>query len=353
MKITKKSTSRLNTTDFSNLRFGTVFSDHMLVCNYKNGKWGEAEILPYGPIAMAPGSQVLHYAQSVFEGMKAFKNDKDEILLFRKEENFKRLNKSAVRLSIPILDEEIFMNGLDELLSLDSDWCKADKGYSLYVRPFIFASGECVKASSSEEFTFIIITSPTTTYYPGEVNVVVETHFTRAPRGGVGYAKAAGNYAASFYPTKQANAKGFTQLIWTDAKEHKYIEECGTMNIWFRIGNTLITPALSDSILGGITRDSVITLAKDSGIEVEERRILISEIVEAYKNGSLKEAFGTGTAVTVNPIHSITFEEEKMILISQEDSFALKLKQQLQAIQKGSAVDTYAWTSKVLNMVNN
>ena len=353
MKITTKSISRLNKTDFSNLRFGTVFSDHMLVCNYKNGKWGEAEILPYGPIAITPGSQVLHYAQSVFEGMKAFKNDKDEVLLFRKEENFKRLNKSAKRLSIPILDEEIFMSGLDQLLYLDSDWCKNEEGYSLYVRPFIFASGECVKASSSEEFTFIIITSPTTTYYAGEVNVLVETHFTRAPRGGVGYAKAAGNYAASFYPTRKANAKGFTQLIWTDAKEHKYIEECGTMNIWFRIKDTLITPALSDSILGGITRDSIITLAKDSGIEVEERRILISEIVEAYENGSLKEAFGSGTAVTVNPINSISFAGKKMIITSKEDSFSLKLKQQLQAIQKGNVSDPYGWTSKVLNMVSN
>ena len=353
MNIKRKNTSRLNTVDFSKLRFGTVFSDHMLVCNYKDGKWGEPQILPYGPIAMSPGAQVLHYAQSVFEGMKAFKNHKDEILLFRKEENFKRLNKSAERLSIPIIDEKIFMNGLNELLLLDSDWCKAGKGYSLYVRPFVFASGECIKASSSEEFTFMIITSPTATYYPGEVNVVVETHFTRAPKGGVGYAKAAGNYAASFYPTKQANSKGFTQLIWTDAKEHKYIEECGTMNIWFRIGDTLITPVLSDSILGGITRDSVITLAKDSGIKVEEKRIHLTEIVEAYKNGSLKEAFGTGTAVTINPINSITFEKEKMIFTSQGDSFALKLKQKLQDIQKGVVVDTYSWTSKVFSMANN
>jgi len=347
MKVTKTSISKLNTTDFLNLPFGTVFSDHMLVCNYKDGKWNEAEILPYGPILMPPGSQVLHYGQSVFEGMKAFKNNSNEILLFRKDENFKRLNQSAERLSIPAIEEDVFMNGLDELLKIDNEWCKSDEGYSLYIRPFIFASGECVKASASEEYTFIIITSPTTKYYAGEMNVVVEEHYTRAPQGGVGYAKAAGNYAASFYPTKQANAKCFQQLIWTDAKEHKYIEESGTMNIWFRIGDVLITPALSDSILGGITRDSIVTLAKDNGIKVEQRRILITEVIEAFNNEMLKEAFGTGTAVAVNPINTITFRDERMVIEQQTDSFALKLKQQLQGIQKGNIVDTYDWTSKL------
>jgi len=347
MKITKTTHSKIDSIDFNNLPFGTVFSDHMLICNYIDGKWGESEISPYGPIPVSPGMQVLHYGQAIFEGMKAFKNEDDKVLLFRKEENFKRFNKSSVRLSIPEIPEDIFMNGLDKLISLDSDWCKNKEGYSLYIRPFVFASGECIKASSSEQFTFIIITSPTTTYYAGEVNVVIEEEYTRAPQGGVGFAKAAGNYAASFYPTKQANAKGFTQLIWTDAKEHKYIEESGTMNIWFRIGEKLITPSLSDSILGGITRDSIITLAESSGIVVEQRRILITEIVEAYNKGTLKEAFGTGTAVTVNPIKSITFREDKMELRTQEDSFALKLKTELQGIQKGSIVDIRNWTSKV------
>ena len=347
MKITKTTKSKLNKIDFSNLPFGTVFSDHMFICNYKDGHWGAAEILPYGPIPMAPGSQVLHYGQSVFEGMKAFKNDSNKLLLFRKEENFKRLNQSAVRLSIPLIDESIFMNGLDSLLKIDSEWCKADQDYSLYIRPFIYASSECVKASASDEYTFIIITSPTINYYAGEMNVLIEEHYTRAPQGGVGYAKAAGNYAASFYPTKLANAKGFQQLIWTDAKEHKYIEESGTMNIWFRIGDVLVTPALSDSILGGITRNSIITLAKDNGIKVEERRVLITEVIDAFNSGILNEVFGTGTAVAVNPINSITFRDDRMVIKEQVDSFALKLKQQLQAIQKGSIVDTYNWTSHV------
>jgi branched-chain amino acid aminotransferase len=352
MKITKTSNSRINTTDFSNLPFGRVFSDHMLVCHYKDGEWLAPQIEPYGPIKMFPGTQVLHYGQSVFEGMKAFKNNADDILVFRKDDNFKRLNKSAERLSIPAIDEEIFMNGLDELLTIDHAWCKADQGYSLYIRPFIFASGECVKASASDEYTFIIITSPTTKYYAEEMNVVIEEYYTRASQGGVGFAKAAGNYAASFYVTKQANAKGFNQVIWTDAKDHKYIEESGTMNIWFRIRDTLITPELSDSILDGITRDSIITLAKDNGIKVEERKVLITEVVEAAKNGTLKEIFGTGTAVTVNPINTITFREQKFVITVTEDSFALQLKQQFQAIQKGNVKDTYGWTSKLRSAVS-
>ena len=351
MNITKKSISKLNTTDFINLPFGTVFSDHMLICNYKNGKWNDPEIIPYGPIPMSPGIQVLHYGQAIFEGMKAFKNTRGNILVFRKDENFKRLNRSAERLSIPEIDKEIFMDGLDELLTIDHAWCKADEGHSLYIRPFIFASGECIKASASQEYTFIIITSPTTKYYAGEMNVVIEEHYTRASQGGIGFTKAAGNYAGSFYATKKANAKGFQQVIWTDAKSHKYIEESGTMNIWFRIGDTLITPELSDSILGGITRDSIIVLAKDNGIKVEERKVLISEIVEAATNKTLKEIFGTGTAVTVNPINTITFREEKFVITAIEDSFAMKLKQQFQAIQRGDTEDTYGWTSKLKNEV--
>ena len=347
MKITKTTKSRLNSTNFNDLPFGTVFSDHMLVCSFKGGRWQEAEILPYGPIVMNPGSKVLHYGQAVFEGMKAFKNSNNDLLLFRKEDNFKRLNRSAFRLSIPEIDEDIFMNGLDELLSLDNEWCKSEDGYSLYIRPFLFASAEGIKASASDEYTFMIITSPSTSYYAGEMNLVVEEYFSRASKGGVGFAKASGNYAASFYPTKQANAKGFQQVIWTDSIENKYIEESGTMNICFRIGDKLITPSITDSILNGITRNSIITLAQDIGIEVEERRVSVSEIVEAYENGILKEVFGTGTAVAVNPVDSITFRENRMIINKIKDSFALKLKKQMQDIQKGKADDPYQWTSKV------
>ena len=345
MRILKCTDSRLDKIDFSNLKFGTVFSDHMLICKYKEGIWGEPEIRPYSSISMNPGSQILHYGQSVFEGMKAFKNDKENILVFRKEENLKRLNRSAERLSIPQIDKHIFINGLEELLNIDSKWCKKQDGFSLYIRPFIFASGECIKASSSDEYTFIIITSPTTKYYPGEMNVVIEEYYTRSCSGGVGYTKAGGNYAASFYPTKKANKKGFQQVLWTDSVDHKFIEESGTMNIWFRIGDKLITPSLSDSILSGITRDSIITIARDMGIVVEERKILVSEVIDSYKSGFLKESFGTGTAVTIQPIDSITFQDQRMVLPEKENSYSSILKKQLQGIQTGKIEDKYNWNT--------
>lgn len=352
MKITKIGQSRINDIDFSSLKFGTVFSDHMLICKYKNDIWEEPEIIPYGPIDMNPGTQVLHYGQSVFEGMKAFKNEEDEILVFRKDENFKRLNISAKRLYIPEIPRDVFMNGLDNLLSLDFEWCRKQEGHSLYIRPFIFASGECIKASASDEYTFLIITSPTTTYYSGAINVVVEEKYTRAAKGGVGFTKAAGNYASSFYPTKIANKKGFTQVIWTDAVHHRYIEEAGTMNLCFRINETLVTPALSDSILGGITRDSILTIARDKGIKVEERRISTDEILKAYNNGTLIESFGTGTAVAVSSIKSITIGDHTLRMISEpHNSFADILKESLQGIQKGRLNDKYNWTSKIKEFV--
>ena len=348
MRIKEVKASRINSVDFSNLPFGRSFSDHMLVCNYRNGNWETPEILPYGPIQMSLGSQVLHYGQSVFEGMKAFKNSKNEILFFRRERNFLRLNKSAIRMAIPEIPKDIFMNGLDELIRLDHQWCKLEEGFSLYIRPFIFASSECVKASSSEEFKFVIITLPTTTYYPGKLNLLIEERFTRASQGGVGFAKAAGNYAATFYPTKLANSKGFQQIIWTDANEHQYIEECGTMNIFFRIGAKIVTPKISETILDGVTRNSVITIARDLGIEVEETKVSVSDLLDAHSSGILKEVFGTGTAVSISPVSSFTFRENKVILPDVEDSYALKLKKELIGIQKGRVLDTYNWTSKLI-----
>ena len=351
MKITPKGYSNIKNVDFNNLKFGANFSDHMLICVYKNGSWGEAEIKPYQPINMMPGTQVLHYGQSVFEGMKAFKTVEGKVLLFREEDNFNRLNKSAKRICIPEIPKEIFMEGLHEILSLDADWIKEGDNFSLYIRPFIFASGQCIKATISDEYTFMIICSPTTTYYAGNMNVLLEQEYTRAVKGGTGSVKAAGNYAASFYPTKLAQEKGFSQIIWTDAENHEYLEEAGTMNIWIRIDDKLITPKLSDTILGGITRDSVVQLAKDMGIEVQERLISISELKEAHQKGRLKEAFGTGTAVSIIFISSITQGETKMILPKMEDGYAKKLKANLREIQHGNIVDKYGWTTEVVSSV--
>ena len=349
MKITQKGQSNIQEIDFNSLKFGATFSDHMLICKHKDGIWGEPEIMPYNSLSIMPGAQVFHYGQSVFEGMKAFKTDQGRVLLFREEDNFNRLNKSAKRLCIPEVPKHIFMEGLHEILKLDSDWVKEGDNFSLYIRPFIFASGQCIKATISNEYTFMIICSPTTTYYNGEMNVKIEQKYTRAVKGGTGAVKAAGNYASSFYPTQLAREAGFGQIIWTDAENHEYLEEAGTMNIWLRIGEKLITPNLGETILGGITRDSVVQLAKDIGIEVQERAISIQELEEANQNGTLKEAFGTGTAVSVIVIGSITLDSNKIQLPQQEDSYAKKLKKELIDLQHGRLEDKYEWTTEVVS----
>jgi branched-chain amino acid aminotransferase len=302
--------------------------------------------MEYGDFSISPAAQVFHYGQSVFEGMKAFKNSSNDILFFRRDENLKRLNQSAKRMAIPEITSEIFYDGLNTLLKLDSEWCKSDPGFSIYIRPFIFASEPCIKASSSNEYTFMIILSPTKTYYNDPIHLIIEQEYSRSASGGVGFAKAAGNYGASFFPTNLAKKKGFTQVIWTDSKNHNLIEESGTMNIWFVIDNVLVTPKLSDTILGGITRDSVILISKDLGLTVQERDITVDEILEASKKGILNEAFGTGTAVSVLPISSITFKEDK-VTFSNLETITLKLKDRLLSIQKGIALDSFGWTDKL------
>jgi branched-chain amino acid aminotransferase len=302
--------------------------------------------MEYGDISISPAAQVFHYGQSVFEGMKAFKNSSNDILFFRRDENLKRLNQSAKRMAIPEITSEIFYDGLNTLLKLDSEWCKSDPGFSIYIRPFIFASEPCIKASSSNEYTFMIILSPTKTYYSDPIHLIIEQEYSRSASGGVGFAKAAGNYGASFFPTNLAKKKGFTQVIWTDSKNHNLIEESGTMNIWFVIDNILVTPKLSDTILGGITRDSIILISKDLGLTVQERDITVDEVLEASKKGILSEAFGTGTAVSVLPISSITFKEDK-VTFSNLETITLKLKDRLLSIQKGVALDSFGWTDKL------
>ena len=348
MKITKTIQSKIENTDFDNLSFGKCFSDHMISISYKNNKWQNPEILPYGPLSLNPGTHVFHYGQAIFEGMKAYKNEQGETLLFRPHENIKRLNRSADRMCMPRIDEDIFMQGLRTLLEIDKNWIPNSDSMSLYIRPFMIADSEFIRATPASEFKFIIITSPTSTYYSGKTNLKIEQKYARSVVGGTGFAKAAGNYAAAFAPTKKAQNEGFTQIIWTDAISHEYIEECGTMNIMFRIDDKIITPKLSDSILGGITRDSIITIAKQKGILVEERRISVSEIIEKYNNGSIKEAFGVGTAVTLNPINSITFKDMVIDIKGlEQDSFATILKKELLDIQYGKIEDINDWTFKV------
>ena len=349
IKIERSKGSKLPFVDFNNIQFGKQFSDHMFTADYKNGEWTNLKISPYEPITLSPACAAIHYGQSVFEGMKAYKNESGEIFLFRPEENAKRINRSAERLCMPAVPQELFMSALKQLIEVDADWVPAVDGCSLYIRPFIFASEELLGVRPADEYKFIIFTSPVGGYYNDEIHVKIETEFTRASEGGVGYAKAAGNYAAALYPAKLGQEQGFRQLIWTDAKEHKYIEESGTMNIMFHIGDTLITPFTDlKTTLAGITRDSVLTLAKDLGVKVETRKVSVEEVIIAIKNGTLKDAFGTGTAATLAQISSITYNDERFELPSLESrTLSNEIGQMIQDIKRGKTEDTHDWIFKI------
>jgi branched-chain amino acid aminotransferase len=347
MKIKEIETSRINEVDFTNLEFGAVFTDHMFSCDYINGEWVNPEIIPYQPISVSPASRVFHYGQACFEGMKAYKDINNKIWLFRPDENYKRIIKSSLRLAMPEFPKNLFFEGLNNLLKLDSDWIKPGLGNSLYIRPFIFATEGSINATEANQYKFMIICAPASSYYSGEVRVKIEKSFSRAAKGGVGYAKAAGNYAAQFYPTTLAKNEGFQQIIWTDSSNHEYIEEAGTMNLFFRIGNKLITAPTSDSILDGVTRKSLIQIAKDQGIEVEVRSIKVEELIQAAKNNTLVEIFGSGTAVVVLPIQGFGYENSKYELIQKENSWAIMLKNKLNNIQYNLIEDPYNWTVEV------
>ncbi|TVZ53014.1 branched-chain amino acid aminotransferase [Dokdonia sp. Hel_I_53] len=343
LKIEKRSNSKIGDVDFNNLPFGSVFTDHMFSCEYVNGQWQQSEIIPYGPIPMDPGAKVFHYGQAVFEGMKAFKDDNGKVFLFRPEDNWARINKSAARLAMPEFPKESFMEGLKELLKLDDAWIKSGEGNSLYIRPFVIATQSGVSASPSDRYKFIIILSPAQSYYAGEVNVVFAEKYSRAADGGVGFAKAAGNYAAQFYPTDLAKKEGYQQIIWTDASTHEFLEEAGTMNVFFRVGDKLLTAPTNDRILDGITRKSVIQLAKDAGIDVEVRQVSVKEIVAAAQAGELKEIFGVGTAAVVVPFKSFGYQDVNHKLNAPENSYGLKFKKMLNDIQYNRAEDKYGW----------
>lgn len=347
MKIEKIKESRINTVDFKNLDFGGVFTDHMYSCDFIDGKWINSEITPYKPITVSPASRVFHYGQACFEGMKAFKDNNDKTWLFRPIDNYERIIKSSKRLAMPEFPKDLFFNALHNLLKIDADWIKPGFGNSLYIRPFIFASEGTINATEAKEYKFMIICAPASSYYSGEVRVKIEKSFSRAAKGGVGYAKAAGNYAAQFYPTILAKNEGYQQIIWTDSSTHEYVEEAGTMNLFFRIGNKLITAPTSDSILDGITRKSLIQIAKDENIDVEIRPLLVSELIDAANNGSLFEIFGSGTAVVVLPILGFGYENNKYELPIKENSWANLLKNKLNNIQYNVSKDPYGWTIEV------
>ena len=347
IEIIRANSSKINDVDFENITFGNVFTDHMLVCDFQGGTWGKPTIKPYEPFLIDPSAKVFHYGQAIFEGMKAYKDNNDDVWLFRPEQNWERFNKSATRLAMPEISASIFLDGLKSLLKIDKDWVKKGDGNSLYIRPFMIATGSGVIANPSTHYRFMIILSPARSYFSGEVKVIVADHYSRAANGGIGAAKAAGNYAGQFYPTKLANEKGFQQVIWTDDATHTKLEEAGTMNVFFRINDTLYTAPTSDRILDGVTRKSLIDLAKREGIEIEEKSIVVDELVAASKDGSLKEIFGAGTAAVISPIVGFSYQDVYYELPKIENSVALDLKDKLTKIQTKQAEDTFGWTVKV------
>jgi len=347
IEITKSPVSKINAVDFDNLSFGSVFTDHLFECDFKNGEWQQPVIKPYAPFLLDPSSRIFHYGQAIFEGMKAYKDSSDAIWLFRPDENYNRFNKSAVRMAMPEVPEDIFMTGLNQLLQLDKEWVKKGSGNAMYIRPFMIATGAGVIANPSTEYKFMIILSPVTSYYAGEVKVLIAEHYSRAANGGIGAAKAAGNYAAQFYPTNLANEAGFQQVIWTDDATHTKLEEAGTMNVFFRINDTLLTAPVSERILDGVTRKTLIDLAKSEKINVEIRPVLVSELTEAAKNGTLKEIFGSGTAAVVSPISGFSYQDIYYELPKIDNTIALQLKNKLTSIQNKLEEDKFGWTVKI------
>lgn len=348
ISITRIKHSRLSEVDFNQLPFGRIFSDHMFQADYEGGKWINPRVIPYGSLSLMPSTAVIHYGQSVFEGMKVYRGKSGELLLFRPEENFKRMQNSSTRLSMPLVPHEIFMDGLFELLRIDEAWVPSGDGKSLYIRPVFFATDPVIGVHPSDLYTFLIMTSPTGPYYTSELKVRIEKTYSRASRSGTGYAKAAGNYAGALYPTQLAQQAGYNQVIWTDAATNTKVEESGTMNLMFVIDGVLVTPSLSPSKLAGITRDSVIELARYWGFPVEERDVFVTEVVEGLRNGKLTEAFGTGTAANIAPISLISYEgEDFRIPAPSAEAFSSKALRFLDALKRGEEADPFGWVVRL------
>lgn len=348
IKIERAGHSKLAGFSLENLPFGKHFTDHMLEANYANGEWSNVRIRPYQAITMDPSNATLHYGQAIFEGIKAYRNAEGGICIFRPYDNFRRFNISAERLCMPAVPEEIFIEGMRQLIALDKNWVPSIADHSLYIRPFMFATDEVIGVKPSDTYKFMILLSPTGPYYAKPMRIYVEEKYTRAAPGGIGYAKAAGNYASSLLAANEAKKLGYDQVLWTDAFEHKYVQEIGTMNVFFVIGNTAVTPGLdAGTILEGVTRDTVITLLKEIGLAVEERAISIDEIIAAYRSGQLREAFGTGTAATISPIRELKYKDDVIEFDVTTWTVSPEVKQRLDDIREGRTADVHEWLFKV------
>ena len=344
IKTTKSGHSRLAETDIADMPFGKVFTDHMFVADYEDGEWKNLEILPYGPIPMSPAISALHYGQTIFEGLKAYKQADGSVSVFRADKNFARFNKSAARMSMATVPEELFMQGLAALIDIDRAWVPDAENYSLYLRPVMFAADPFLGVRPSSSYKFVILASPSAPYYSKPLKVKIETHYTRSVDGGVGAAKTGGNYSMAMLPTAKAQEEGFDQLIWTDAKEHLYVEESGAANLMFVVDGKILTPEVRETILDGVTRDTIILLAKSMGYEVEERRIEISEVLRLIESGNLTEAFAVGTAATVTQIYEMNYEGKAYPLSDPATrTVSTGIAKKLNEIRYGVIADEFGW----------
>jgi branched-chain amino acid aminotransferase len=345
--VRKTKRSRISEVDFDHLEFGKHISDHMLVSDYANGEWQSAQVVPFTNLSMSPATLALHYGQTVFEGMKAFRMHDGRINIFRLERHYDRFVRSLDRMCMAAPPKEVFVEGLLKLVGLDKAWVPTKPGTALYLRPFVYASEARYGVKVSDEYRFIVFTGPVPELFAKPVRVKVETHYVRASRGGTGYAKCGGNYGAAFYPTHEARKQGYDQVLWTNGhEENPYIEESGSMNVMFVIDNALVTPSLSDSILDGVTRDSLLTLAAEMGIRVEERPVSVTELEKAFRNKTVTEAFGAGTAAVVAPIQSIHINGIDFHLPQySHESVLFKVKQKLERIRTGLEEDTRGWNT--------
>ncbi len=346
--ITKVERSKLNEMDFDNLPFGKYFTDHMLEADYENGEWKNVEIKPYQPLLLDPSLAALHYGQAIFEGIKAYKDDNNNAFIFRPYDNLTRFNLSAQRMNMPEVPEEIFIEGMRQLIGIDKNWIPQRRDYSLYIRPFMFSTDAMLGVRPSETYKFLIILSPSGPYFAAPMKILVEETYTRAAPGGVGFSKNAGNYGGSLKAATDAKKEGYDQVLWTDAFEHKWLQEVGMMNVFFLIKGVAVTPSLEEgTILKGVTRDSVMVVLREMGIPVEQRRISIEELIDAHKAGTLQEVFGTGTAATIAPIKELKYKDYVMQFEVQGWTVSPEVKSRLNAIREGKAEDTHGWLVKV------
>ena len=348
ISVTRVERSKLNDFNFENLPFGKYFTDHMLEADYENGEWKSVEIKPYQPLLLEPSLAALHYGQSIFEGIKAYKDAEGNPVIFRPYDNFKRFNLSAERMNMPEVPEEIFIEGMRQLIDLDRNWIPSKKDYSLYIRPIMFSTDTMLGVRPSEKYKFLILLSPAGAYFSAPLKIAVEEKYTRAAPGGVGFSKNAGNYGGSMKAATVAKEQGYDQVLWTDAFEHKWLQEVGMMNVFFVINNVAITPSLEEgTILAGVTRNSVITVLEEMGLKVEERRISIDELTEAYKNNQLQEVFGTGTAAVISLVKELKYRDLVMQFDVSKFAIAAEVKQRLADIKEGKTADKHGWLFKI------